>query len=184
MFEKILRNSEEIFEEVRKLLRKSEKYFNQGYRRSKTDFSIYLLRWKRSSTSVAFGLAGNETFGNENQFAAVLAVPYNSNVMPLTVVYSRVFSEWKIHVLDVMEERDLNAVAVGLDHWSTIRRYVRRTHTVQREEYSSFVFLSKLNPESDGQALLATGKEWNDLGRTAARWIGKVHVVVYLYSWK
>lgn len=55
---------------------------------------LYLLRGQSSSTAVAFGLAGDQTFRDESQFTAVFTVPNNGDMMPLSVVNSGVFSEW------------------------------------------------------------------------------------------
>lgn len=53
---------------------------------------------------------------------------------------------------------------------------------VKTKENSSFVFLSKLHPHSDSQALRGASEEWNDLGSTAASRITEVQIVVHLDS--
>lgn len=62
-------------------------------------FEILLLCWKGSAAAIAFGFTSDEAFCDQNKLSPVLSIPYNRDVMPLPVVYCRVFSERQIDVL-------------------------------------------------------------------------------------
>ena len=85
----------------------------------------YSLSGKGSSTSVTLRLAGDQTFRYQDQFAAIFTVPNHGNVMPLAIVDRRVFPEREINVLQIVEQRHLDSIAVCLDHESFVCRNVR-----------------------------------------------------------
>lgn len=81
----------------------------------------YLLSWQRSAASISLSFTSDQSFGDKDQFTAIVSVPYHGDVMPLAVVDRRVLPEWQINVLQIVEEGNLDTVTVRLDHESAIR---------------------------------------------------------------
>lgn len=169
-------------------------------------FNIFdLLRQQCPSTGVSFGLTSDQAFGYQNEFTAVLAVPDNSHMMPLSIIDRRVLAEWQVNVLNIREKRHLHAVTMSLHHWSTIRGNVGRTgekrldkienlqynlkiyklnspNAVKRKEDSSFVLLRELHPHGHSETPLRSSEERNDLRSAATSWVAEVQIVVDLNS--
>lgn len=164
-----------------------------------------LLRWEGSAAAVVLDVVGDETLRDQSELSAVFPVPYDRDVVPLSVGYGRVFFERQMDVLQVGEEGYLDTALVRLDHGPAVGWHVRRAeeklirrlrdtqialrvpNVVKSEENLLVVVVlpqRELHPHCDRQALRRASEEWNDLRCAAAPWVAKVQVVVHLDRWK
>lgn len=142
---------------------------------------LNLLFSDMSSSAVVFNLGGDETLGDQRE-SAHRSIPNNSNVMPLAVIDGCVFPEAEESVRQLLEQRNLHAAAVRLQHDSSLGWHVRGRDAVHGEEDTSLITLGILNPHGGGQTGRGAGAEWNHKGGTTPLRLGKVHVVVNLNS--